>query len=532
MLLDMTVGESLDTGEHSQENSSARHQDMEAGSNMVAALTDDNDTAPEAVDGKEATTEQEQNKPSEENTECENNMCTLCKSNGHTIEDCDMYKTVISWQESQGKKKRSSIEKGSGQGSEGNGSESDDRQGDDDLPQWMLLGGSDHMHPAKNYSGDGDQELPTSMSAESRAAMFAAAAAAQQPDQATGEGGNAPYTDVDFTNIPVGKPGIKPPGPGYLCKICRVPGHWLEDCPFKKGSVRAGPGMQGAAAGMPGMAGVSGMKGRPMGATHPSAAGSWPAASSAAGSRPVAGGAGGKVKMDPAYLQAMAAQFEGMDLSPQQQAAFTAAAAAAAQGQGPAPRSRSREPPVGYICKICQTPGHWIKECPSKNIPLNGDGTMDMAAAAAAGVHPHAHRHQSQRIIRPPGQGYLCKICKIPGHWLADCPQKTNRPVPQYYERPYDTNGAEGADGYPASQGNPAILPAGAGNPAMPGSQQGSQGAGGAGRGEGNASLFMDDMFKSQSRDQQNQIWPNIMGMNFKEKMGMNLVSDWHDYEY
>ena len=24
------------------------------------------------------------------------------------------------------------------------------------------------------------------------------------------------------------------PGPGYVCKICQVPGHWIRDCPQKK----------------------------------------------------------------------------------------------------------------------------------------------------------------------------------------------------------------------------------------------------------------------------------------------------------
>ncbi|KAF9161485.1 hypothetical protein DFQ26_004506 [Actinomortierella ambigua] len=57
------------------------------------------------------------------------------------------------------------------------------------------------------------------------------------------------------------------------------------------------------------------------------------------------------------------------------------------QGQG------SQEPPPGYVCKRCNTPGHFIRDCTQ---------------------------------ARAPPEGYVCNICKEPGHFIADCTQKAS----------------------------------------------------------------------------------------------------------
>ena len=36
-------------------------------------------------------------------------------------------------------------------------------------------------------------------------------------------------------------------------------------------------------------------------------------------------------------------------------------------------------------------------------------------------------QHQHQQQSRPPPPGYVCKICNIPGHFIQDCPQKLQR---------------------------------------------------------------------------------------------------------
>ncbi|KAH9945834.1 nuclear protein [Epithele typhae] len=48
-------------------------------------------------------------------------------------------------------------------------------------------------------------------------------------------------------------------------------------------------------------------------------------------------------------------------------------------------------PPTGYKCKICESPDHFITDCPDRE-------------------KPH--------------EGYVCRICKESGHFIRDCPTK------------------------------------------------------------------------------------------------------------
>ncbi|RDX56437.1 nuclear protein [Lentinus brumalis] len=63
--------------------------------------------------------------------------------------------------------------------------------------------------------------------------------------------------------------------------------------------------------------------------------------------------------------------------------------------QQPGKRSRtdgpSDKPPAGYKCKICESPEHFITDCPDRE-------------------KPH--------------EGYICRICKESGHFIRDCPVK------------------------------------------------------------------------------------------------------------
>ncbi|KAI0928971.1 hypothetical protein AcW2_004809 [Taiwanofungus camphoratus] len=49
------------------------------------------------------------------------------------------------------------------------------------------------------------------------------------------------------------------------------------------------------------------------------------------------------------------------------------------------------KPPPGYKCKICESPEHFINDCPDR---------------------------------AKPNEGYICKICKESGHFVRDCPVK------------------------------------------------------------------------------------------------------------
>ncbi|KAI8984334.1 CwfJ C-terminus 1-domain-containing protein-like protein [Mycotypha africana] len=72
----------------------------------------------------------------------------------------------------------------------------------------------------------------------------------------------------------------------------------------------------------------------------------------------------------------------------------------------------SNMPKPGYICRICNTPGHYIQDCPQK--------TSTPAKHTAT-----------------PPEGYVCRICHQPGHYIKDCPQKEERP-PRPSNEPLD----------------------------------------------------------------------------------------------
>ncbi|OAV89150.1 hypothetical protein PTTG_07836 [Puccinia triticina 1-1 BBBD Race 1] len=64
-------------------------------------------------------------------------------------------------------------------------------------------------------------------------------------------------------------------------------------------------------------------------------------------------------------------------------------------------KSRTGAPPPNYVCKICQTSGHWIQDCPEK-----------------------------VEKPRQPKEGYICRICNTPGHLIQDCPDAAQRNGP------------------------------------------------------------------------------------------------------
>ena len=120
----------------------------------------------------------------------------------------------------------------------------------------------------------------------------------------------------------------------------------------------------------------------------------------------------GDHKVEREHNMAALEQAEGIDLSREttgqgfaslpassassvQAAAKAIIAAANAQrqsGQGSrysGGSTNKQAPPPGYVCRLCNTPGHFINDCP-------------------------------QRAAPPPN--YVCHGCGQSGHWKRDCP--------------------------------------------------------------------------------------------------------------
>ncbi|CAO3650997.1 unnamed protein product [Cunninghamella echinulata] len=71
-------------------------------------------------------------------------------------------------------------------------------------------------------------------------------------------------------------------------------------------------------------------------------------------------------------------------------------------------KKRAVSVPDNYVCKICNTPGHFIKDCPQKE-------------------------KKKERTLP---EHYICKICNNTGHHIEDCPQKEKkkeRTLPENY---------------------------------------------------------------------------------------------------
>ena len=83
-------------------------------------------------------------------------------------------------------------------------------------------------------------------------------------------------------------------------------------------------------------------------------------------------------------------------------------------------------PGPGYVCNICGVPGHWIADCPRKAAGSSTSPGSRNSSGAAVGSQVTAGISRRQKP-RPPPEGYVCNACNIPGHWIQQCPKRVAR---------------------------------------------------------------------------------------------------------
>ncbi|KAI9333336.1 hypothetical protein DFJ73DRAFT_764403 [Zopfochytrium polystomum] len=94
----------------------------------------------------------------------------------------------------------------------------------------------------------------------------------------------------------------------------------------------------------------------------------------------------------------------------------------------------SAVPPPGYVCKLCLVEGHWMKSCMlyrekrRESLPGLHSGTSspysDEAyyASIAAKQRLLAGQSRPHQPSAVPPEGYVCRKCNVPGHWIQRCP--------------------------------------------------------------------------------------------------------------
>ncbi|KAI0697601.1 nuclear protein [Cytidiella melzeri] len=88
------------------------------------------------------------------------------------------------------------------------------------------------------------------------------------------------------------------------------------------------------------------------------------------------------------------------------------------------------KPPPGYKCKICESPDHFINDCPDRAKPTEG-----YICKICNEVRPgHFVRDCPTKHAvgdtggKKPREGYVCRACGSENHFIQDCPTAAQRP--------------------------------------------------------------------------------------------------------
>ncbi|KAF9202808.1 hypothetical protein BGZ59_001971 [Podila verticillata] len=80
-------------------------------------------------------------------------------------------------------------------------------------------------------------------------------------------------------------------------------------------------------------------------------------------------------------------------------------------------------PPDGYVCRRCNQPGHFVKDCTAeRGVPEGYICKKCNQPGHFIRDCPIVKEEQESRATRGPPEGYVCNKCQQPGHFIKDCP--------------------------------------------------------------------------------------------------------------
>ncbi|KAG0340423.1 hypothetical protein BG000_011982 [Podila horticola] len=97
-------------------------------------------------------------------------------------------------------------------------------------------------------------------------------------------------------------------------------------------------------------------------------------------------------------------------------------------------------PPDGYVCRRCNQPGHFVKDCTAeRGVPEGYICKKCNQPGHFIRDCPMVKEEQETRATRGPPEGYVCNKCQQPGHFIKDCPmiaaeQGSRAPLPSQSE--------------------------------------------------------------------------------------------------
>nr|ODO02602.1 nuclear protein [Cryptococcus depauperatus CBS 7855] len=93
-------------------------------------------------------------------------------------------------------------------------------------------------------------------------------------------------------------------------------------------------------------------------------------------------------------------------------------------------RTGGAPPPDDYVCKVCSQPGHWIQECPLKSNRSRPPPGYKCKICQSSDhfIRECPNKEDKPRAPRAPPQGYVCRACGVDGqHYIKDCPLVVER---------------------------------------------------------------------------------------------------------